>query len=99
MTLRRYATTTQRDHLRRLTDFATFLDRSPEFATFEDVRNYQLHLTATGATVSYLNHVVSTLRFVFRITLGRWEIDKHTHFIRQQRRLPVVLSPDEVTRS
>jgi hypothetical protein len=49
MALRDYAKTTQRDHLRRLANFAAFLGHSPETATFEDVRRYQPHLKETGA--------------------------------------------------
>jgi len=96
MAVRGYANTTQQDHLRRLARFAAFLGHSPEMATFEDVRRYQLHLQETGATVSYRNRAVTTLRFFFRITLGKWEICQHTHFSRQERKLPMVLSPSEV---
>ncbi|MBV9242437.1 MAG: tyrosine-type recombinase/integrase [Acidobacteria bacterium] len=96
MALRGYAKSTQRDHLRRLANFAAFLGRSPDTASFEDVRKYQLHLKEAGATVSYQNHVVTTLRFVFRVTLGRWEIERYTHFGRHERKLPTVLSQREV---
>src|SRR5205807_7915064 len=65
---------------------------------FEDVRRYQLHLTVSGVGVPSVNQTVSTLRFFFRITLKRHDILEHTHFIHEPRKLPVVLSPEEVAR-
>ena len=67
-------------------------------ATFEDVRRYQLHLTASGVGVPTINQTISTLRFFFRVTLKRHEIVDHTHVIHEPRKLPVVLSPEEVAR-
>src|ERR1700752_3866886 len=75
-----------------------FLGRSPDTASFEDVRRYQLHLAASGVGVSTINQTVSTLRFFFRVTLKRHEIVEHTHVVHEPRKLPVVLSPEEVAR-
>jgi integrase/recombinase XerD len=79
-------------------NFAAFLERSPDTASFEDVRRYQLHLAASGVGVPTINQTVSTLRFFFRVTLGRPKIVEHTHAIHEPRKLPVVLSLDEVVR-
>jgi integrase/recombinase XerD len=79
-------------------NFAAFLGRSPDTASFEDVRRYQLHLAASGVGVPTINQTVSTLRFFFRVTLRRHEIVEHTHVIHEPRKLPVVLSPEEVAR-
>jgi site-specific recombinase XerD len=98
MTIRKFAAKTQHDYVQRVKNFAAFLGRSPETATFEDVRRYQLHLAASGVGVASLNQTVSTLRFFFRVTLKRHDIVEHTHFIREPRKLPVVLSPDEIAR-
>jgi site-specific recombinase XerD len=98
MTIRKFAPKTQHDYVQRVKNFAVFLGRSPDTATFEDVRRYQLHLTASGVGVASLNQAVSTLRFFFRVTLKRHDIVEHTHFNREPRKLPVVLSPDEVAR-
>ena len=98
MTIRKLTPKTQHDYVQRVKNFATFLGRSPDTASFEDVRRYQLHLVATGAGVPTLNQSVSTLRFFFRITLGRAGIVNHTQFIHEPRKLPVVLSPEEVAR-
>jgi hypothetical protein len=64
----------QHDYLQRVKNFAAFLGRSPDTASFEDVRRYQLHLAAGGAGVPTLNQSALTLRFFFRITLGRADI-------------------------
>src|SRR3979411_1305521 len=98
MTIRKLASKTQRDYVQRVKDFAAFLGRSPDTASFEDVRRYQLHLVTSGAGVPTLNQSVSTLRFFFRITLGRAAIVNHTQFVHEPRKLPVVLSPEEVAR-
>src|ERR1700724_3464101 len=98
MTIRKLAPKTQHDYVQRVKNFAAFLGRSPDTASFEDVRRYQLHLATSGVGVPTVNQTVSTLRFFFRITLKRHDILEHTHFIREPRKLPVVLSPEEVAR-
>jgi hypothetical protein len=62
------------------------------------VRRYQLHLAAGGVGVPTINQTVSTLRFFFRVTLKRHEIVEYSHVIHEPRKLPVVLSPEEVAR-
>ena len=98
MTIRKFAAKTQHDYVQRVKNFAAFLGRSPDTASFEDVRRYQLDLATRGAGVQTLNQSVATLRFFFRVTLKRHDILEHTHFIHEPRKLPVVLSPEEVAR-
>jgi integrase/recombinase XerD len=98
MTIRKFAAKTQHDYVQRVKNFAAFLGRSPDTASFEDVRRYQLDLATRGAGVATLNQSVVTLRFFFRVTLKRHDILEHTHFIHEPRKLPVVLSPEEVAR-
>jgi integrase/recombinase XerD len=98
MTVRKFASKTQRDYVQRVKHFTAFLGRSPDTASFEDVRRYQLHLAASGAGVPTLNQSTATLRFFFRVTLKRSDIIEHTTFIHEPRKLPVVLSPEEVAR-
>ena len=98
MTIRKLAPKTQRDCVQRIKNFAAFLGRLPDTADFEDVRRYQLHLAASGVGAPTLNQAVSTLRFFFRVTLRRHDIVEHTHFIHEARKLPAVLSPEEVAR-
>src|SRR5476651_1208640 len=98
MTIRKFAAKTQHDYLQRVKNFAAYLGRSPETASSEDVRRYQLHLTASGVGIPTINHTISTLRFFFKVTLGRPDLVKRATFVREPRRLPVVLSPEEVAR-
>jgi integrase/recombinase XerD len=98
MTIRKLAPKTQQGYIRTIKDFTAFLGRSPGMASLEDVRRFQLHLAANGAGTPMLNHTVSALRFFFKITLGRYDIVEHTAFIHEPRKLPVVLSPEEVAR-
>jgi integrase/recombinase XerD len=98
MTIRNLAPKTQHGYIRTIRTFAAFLGRSPDTASFEDVRRFQVHLAASGVGTGALNQAVSALRFLFRITLGRRDITEHTPFVREPRKLPVVLSPEEVAR-
>jgi len=98
MTIRKLAPKTQQGYIRAIKNFAAFVGRSPDTATFEDVRRFQLHLAESGAHAPILNHAVSALRFFFRVTLKQTAIIEHTQLVRQPRRLPVVLSPEEIAR-
>lgn len=98
MTIRKFRPKTQHDYVQGIKNFAAFLGRSPDSASFEDVRRYQLHLAASGAGVPTINQAVSTLRFFFKVTLGRPKIVEYTHAIHEPRKLPVVLSVEEVAR-
>jgi integrase/recombinase XerD len=98
MTVRKLVPKTQQGYIRAVKDFAAFLGRSPDTASFEDVRRFQLHQAANGAHIPILNHTVAALRFFFSVTLKRSDIIEHTTFIHQPRTLPVVLSPEEIAR-
>ena len=98
MTIRKLSPKTQQGYIRTIKDFATFLGRSPDKASFEDIRRFQLHLASSGAGAPILNQTVAALRFFFRVTLKRHAIIEHTAFIHEPRKLPVVLSPEEVAR-
>ena len=98
MTIRKLAQKTQHDYLQKVKKFAAYLGRSPDTASPEDVRRYQLHLSASGVGVPTINQTISTLRFFFKVTLGRPDLVERATFVREPRRLPVVLSPEEVAR-
>src|SRR6202049_5075478 len=98
MTIRKLAPKTQQGYIRTIKDFAVFLGRSPDTASLEDVRHFQLHLAGRRAAPPIVNHAVSALRFFFRVTLKRHDIVEHTTFIHEPRKLPVVLSSAEVAR-
>src|ERR1700758_4914079 len=92
MAIRKLARKTQQDYIQTIKKLAAFLGRSPDTATFEDLRRFQLHVVASGVGTAAINRHVSALRFFFRVTLKRYAIVEHTHFIHEPRKLPVVLS-------
>jgi len=98
MTLRKFAPRTQEGYIRAVKGFSAFLGASPDTAGFEDVRRYQLHLVSSGAGVPTINHALTALRFLFMVTLRKAEVVAELPFVREPRRLPVVLSPREVAR-
>jgi integrase/recombinase XerD len=98
MTVRKFVEKTQKDYIRHVKGLTIFLGRSPGTAAAEDLRRYQLHLTESGVRPPSINGAVSALRFFFSVTLDRPEITKLLTFVAEPRKIPVVLSPEEVTR-
>ncbi len=98
MTVRNFAAGTQREYIRAVKKLAAFIERSPDTATAEELRAFQLHLTGTGTTPPTINATVTALRFFFKVTLDRPEITRHLVFVHEPRKLPRVLAPEEVLR-
>ena len=98
MALRKLAPTTQSHYLRAVINLTCFLGRSPDTASPEDLRRYQLHLVETGISSIMLNHTMTALRFFFGVTLDHAEVMARTSSVREPRKLPVVLSREEVAR-
>jgi site-specific recombinase XerD len=96
--MRRLAPKTQKDYIQVIKNLAVFIGRSPDTASFEDIRRFQLQVGASGVGAGAINRNVSALRFFFRVTLKRYAIVEHTHLIHEPRKLPVVLNPEEVVR-
>ncbi len=98
MTVRGFTACTQRGYITAVRTFTVFFGRSPDRATAEDLRRFQLHMRSQGASATTMNAAVSALRFFFGVTLGRGDAQAGMTTVREPRRLPVVLSPEEVTR-
>jgi integrase/recombinase XerD len=98
MTVRNLSPATQRSYLYAVAKFSRFFGKSPERLELEDVRTYQVHLASQGIAWATLNQTVAALRFFYGVTLGRPEIPERIAYAREPRRLPVVLSADEVVR-
>ena len=98
MTVRNFVEKTRNDYIRQVRTFTSFLGRSPDTATAEDLRRFQLHQTRTGIRPPSINGSVAALRFFFTVTLDRPEMARHLTFVREPRKLPAVLSPEEVAR-
>ncbi len=86
----------QKAHIRAIKDFAGFLKRSPDTATPDELRAYQLHMTNTGVTATTFNARIVALRFFFGMTCGREEMKRFMQFRTKPKKLPIVLSVEEV---
>ena len=88
---------TRSDYVRNVRAFAAFIGRSPNTATAEDLRRFQLHQTQTGMQPPSINSAVAALRFFFTATLDRPDLARRLIIVREPRRLPAVLGVEEVT--
>jgi site-specific recombinase XerD len=98
MTVRNFVEKTRNDYIRQVKTFTAFLGRSPDQAIPEDLRRFQLHQIRAGVRPPSVNGSVAALRFFFTVTLDRPEMARHLTFVREPRKLPAVLSPEEVAR-
>ena len=98
MAMRKLAPQTRNHYLRAVINFTRFLGRAPDTATPEDLRHYQLHLVKTGTSSISLNAAITALRFFFGVTLDRPEALAKMSPVREPRKLPVVLSREEMAR-
>jgi len=98
MTARRFTEDTQRDYVRHVRTFAAFLSRSPDTATSEDLRRYQLHLAKQQIGPGSINAACTALRFFFKVTLEKPDLVRHLVPVQRPRRAPVVLNQEEVAR-
>src|SRR3954453_10449634 len=96
MNVRGFSEKTRNDYIRNVRAFAAFIGRSPDMATAEDLRRFQLHQTQSGMQPPSVNSAVSALRFFFTVTLDRPDLARRLTVVRQPRRLPAVLSVAEV---
>jgi hypothetical protein len=99
MDIRRFGPETQRNYIRDVGRFATFLGRSPDTATAEEVRRFQVEQCDLGVPAPTMNAIVSALRFFFTQVLDRPDLARKLVRMRHVRKLPVVLSQDEVARA
>ena len=98
MNMRHFSREAQRNYVRDVGRFATFLGRPPDMATAEDLRRFQVEQREAGVPVPTMNSIVSALRFFFTQTLDRPDLARRLVRVSHPRKLPVVLSRDEVTR-
>lgn len=98
MNMRRFSRATQRNYIRDVGRFASFLRRPPDTATADDVRRFQVEQRDAGLPAPTMNSIVAALRFFFTHTLDRPDLARKLFRVTYPRKLPVVLSPDEVAR-
>ena len=98
MTARRFKEKVQKDYVRHVRTFTKFLGRSPDKATSEDLRRFQLHMAQQQVGAPTINSAIAALRFFFTVTLERADLVRPLRLVNEPRRAPVVLSPEEVAR-
>jgi integrase/recombinase XerD len=96
MRMRKLAPHTQAGYIRAVRKFTRYLNRAPDTATAEDLRNFQLYLVDHGASPITLNATITGLKFFFGVTLERGALMAKMQHVFVPRTLPVVLSRDEV---
>ena len=88
-----------RSHIHSCKRFAAFLKRSPETATADDVRRFQLTLIEEeGLTICNRNRVMTGVKFLLRVTMRRHDLAAEIYHLKEPQKVPVVLSGDEVNR-
>src|SRR5271157_3259652 len=98
MTARRFKEKVQKDYVRHVRTFAAFLGRSPDTATSEDLRRFQLHMAKQQIGAPTINAAIAALRFFFNVTLERPDLVRPLTTVHKPRTAPVVLSQEEVAR-
>jgi integrase/recombinase XerD len=98
MNARKLGPHSQRSYIDSCKRFAGFLKRSPETATAEDIRRFQLHLSEAGLSICNRNRVMTGLRFLLRVTLRRLDLASEVYHLREPQKVPLVMSPDETRR-
>ena len=98
MTARRFSEDTKRDYVRNVRKFAALLGRSPDTATSDDLRRFQLHMAQQQISPWSINAAIAALRFFFTVTLERPDLVRHLTTVNKPRKAPVVLSQEEVAR-
>jgi len=97
-TARRFGEDTKRDYVRNVRKFAAFLGQSPDTATSEDLRRFQLHMAQQQVSPSTINAAIAALRFFFTVTLEKPDLVRPLRTVTKPRKAPIVLSQEEVAR-
>jgi integrase/recombinase XerD len=98
MTARRFTEKVRKDYARHICNFTDFLGRSPDTATSEDLRLFQLHVARQPFGAPTVNATIAALRFFCNVTLERPELARPLKTIHEPRKAPIVLSQDEMVR-
>src|SRR5215467_13819280 len=98
MTARKLNPHTQRSHIYSCKRLAAWLKRSPDTATPDEVRGFQLYLIESGSSICNRNRIMTGVRFLFRVTLRRHDLAAEVWHLKEPQKLPPVLSPEEVKR-
>lgn len=89
---------TQTGHVRSCKRFAAFLKACPSTATPEDIRRFQHHLSRSGLSIISRNRIMTGVKFLYRVTLRRPELVEEIFHVREPKKIPLVMSRDEIKR-
>src|SRR5215831_15361603 len=98
MNARKLGAHSQRSHIYSCKRLAAFLKRSPDTATADDIRRFQLHLAESGISICNRNRIMTGVKFLFRVTLRRLDLAAEIYHLREPQKIPQVMSPDETRR-
>ena len=98
MNARKLGAHSQRSHIHSCKRFAAFLKRSPDTATPDDIRRFQLHLIESGVSIGNRNRIMTGVKFLVRVTLRRLDLAAEIYHLREPQKIPQVISPDETRR-
>jgi integrase/recombinase XerD len=98
MNARKLGAHSQRSHIQSCKRFAAFLKRSPDTATPDDIRRFQLHLIESGVSIGNRNRIMTGVKFLVRVTLRRLDLAAEIYHLREPQKIPQVMSPDETRR-
>jgi site-specific recombinase XerD len=98
MAARKLGRPSQRSHIYSCKRFAAFLKRSPDTATADDIRRFQLHLAEAGISITNRNRIMTGLRFLFRVTLRRHDLPAEIYHLKEPQKLPLTMSREEAKR-
>jgi integrase/recombinase XerD len=98
MAARKLGPHSQRSHIYSCRRFAAFLGRSPDTATADDVRRFQLHLVEAGLSIPNRNRIMTGVKFLFRVTLRRHDLAAEIYHLKEPQKLPLTMSPNEAER-
>ena len=98
MTARGLSRQTQRGHILACKRFAAYLKRSPDTATAEDVRLFQLQLMENGLSIQNRNRTMTGVRFLLRVTMRRHDLAAEVFHMKEPQKNPQILSAGEAKR-
>ena len=98
MNARKLGAHSQRSHIHSCKRFAAFLKRSPDTATPDDIRRFQLHLIESGVSIGNRNRIMTGVKFLVRVTVRRLDLAAEIYHLREPQKIPQVISPDETRR-
>jgi integrase/recombinase XerD len=98
MRARKLGPHSQRSHIYSCKRFAALLKRSPDTATADDIRRFQLHLAEVGISICNRNRIMTGVRFLFRVTLRRHGLAAEIYHLKEPEKLPLTMSPNEAER-